>query len=86
MPEPTVEASLDMIGRRLDDMLSTSFNPHILSYESPMGFLVSKFTMYGGTSDPFNHILHYWQLMTLDIDNDVLLCKVFLASFHGPTL
>lgn len=42
--------------------------------------------MYDGMSDPFNHLLHYWQLMTLDFENNVLLNKVFLVSLHGSTL
>lgn len=38
-------------------------------------------------SMPFDpHLMHYQQLMMLDIDNNVLLCKVFLASLHGLTL
>lgn len=86
MPEPTVKAPLGIINRRLDDMLSTSFDLHIISYEPPREFLVPNFIVYNGTSDPFDHLLHYRQLMTLDIGNDVLLCKVFLASLHGPTL
>ncbi|RVW38892.1 hypothetical protein CK203_073593 [Vitis vinifera] len=56
-------------------MLSMLFDPHIISYEPPKGFLVPKFTMCDGTRDPFDHLLHYWQLMTLDIGNDVLLYK-----------
>ncbi|RVW61066.1 hypothetical protein CK203_045809 [Vitis vinifera] len=76
------KAPLGSISRRLDDMLSTSFDPHIISYKPPRRFLVPKFTMYNGTSDPFDHLLHYRQLMTLDIGNDVLLCKAFPASLH----
>ena len=30
--------------------------------------------------------MHYRQLMTLDIGNDVLLCKVFAASLQGQAL
>ncbi|RVW69851.1 hypothetical protein CK203_060712 [Vitis vinifera] len=64
-------------------MLSTSCSPYIINYEPPRGFMVLKFTTYDGTSDPFDHIMHYRQLMTLDIGNDVLLCKAFQASLHG---
>ena len=71
---------LDSISRQLDDMLSTTFSPHIINYESPRGFMVPKFSTYDGTNDPFNHIMHYKQLMTLDIGNDTLLCKIFSAS------
>ena len=48
--------------------------------------MVPKFTTYDGTSDPFDHIMHYRQLMTLDIRNDALLCKVFPTSLHGQAL
>ena len=30
--------------------------------------------------------MHFRQLMTLDISNDMLLCEVFLASLHGLAL
>ena len=31
-------------------------------------------------------MLHYNQELTLNADNDLLLCKVFLTSLRGPTL
>ena len=68
------------ISGRLDDMLSTPFSSRIINYEPPRGFLVPKFSAYDGSSDPFDHIMHYRQLMTLDIGNDALLCKVFPTS------
>ena len=64
----------------LDDMLSMPFSPHIVNYEPSRGFMVTKFTTYDETSISFNYIMHYKQLMTLDIGNDVLLCKVFPTS------
>nr|CAN70062.1 hypothetical protein VITISV_025666 [Vitis vinifera] len=67
-------------------MLSTPSCSHIIHYEPPRGFLVPKFSTYDGSSDPFDHIMHYRQLMTLDIGNDALLCKVFPASLQGHTL
>ena len=74
------------ISKRLDDMLSTPFCSHIIHYEPPRGFLVPKFSTYDGSSDPFDHIMHYRQLMTLDIGNDMLLCKVFPTSLQGQAL
>ncbi|KAJ9678002.1 hypothetical protein PVL29_022782 [Vitis rotundifolia] len=74
------------ISKRLDDMLPTPFCSHIIHYEPPRGFLVPKFSTYDGSSDPFDHIMHYRQLMTLDIGNDALLCKVFPASLQGQAL
>nr|CAN73655.1 hypothetical protein VITISV_002495 [Vitis vinifera] len=67
-------------------MLSTPFCSQIIHYEPPRGFLVPKFSTYDGSSDPFDHIMHYRQLMTLDIGNDALLCKVFPASLQGQAL
>ena len=42
--------------------------------------------MYDGSSDPYDHMLHYNQAMILNTGDDRLLCKVFLASLKGPTL
>ncbi|XP_034689225.1 uncharacterized protein LOC117917110 [Vitis riparia] len=83
---PPNEPPIGSISKRLDDMLSTPFCSHIIHYEPPRGFLVPKFSTYDGCSDPFDHIMHYRQLMTLDIGNDPLLCKVFLASLQGQAL
>ena len=44
------------------------------------------FTMFDGSNDPYDHMLHYNQAMTLNTGNDSLLCKVFLTSLRGPTL
>ena len=74
------------VSRWLYDMLSTPFTPNIINYEPPRGFIVPKFSTYDGSNDPFDHIMHYRQLMTLDIGNDVLLCKVFPANLQGQTL
>ncbi|RVW53140.1 hypothetical protein CK203_080640 [Vitis vinifera] len=67
------EPPIGSISKRLDDMLSMPFCSHIIHYEPPRGFLVPKFSTYDGSSDPFDHIMHYRQLMTLDIGNDALL-------------
>lgn len=36
--------------------------------------------------DFFDHLMHYCQVMTLDIRNDELFCKVFPISIQDPTL
>ena len=74
------------ISRRLDDMLSTPFSSRIIHYDPPRGFLIPKFSAYDWSSNPFDYIMHYRQLMTLDIGNDALLCKVFPASLQGQAL
>lgn len=86
MQDPLAKALPSSICRRLDDMLSTPFDPYIIIYKLPKGLLVLKFTMYDMTSDSFDHLMHFQQLMTLDIGNEVLLCKVFPARLHGSTL
>ena len=42
--------------------------------------------MYDGSSDPYDHMLHFNQAMILNSGNDRLLCKVFPASLKGPAL
>ena len=44
------------------------------------------FTMFDGSNDPYDHMLHYNQAMTLNTENDHLLCKVFRVSLQGPAL
>nr|CAN69666.1 hypothetical protein VITISV_013633 [Vitis vinifera] len=67
-------------------MLSTPFSSRIIHYDPPRGFLIPKFSAYDWSSNPFDYIMHYRQLMTLDIGNDALLCKVFPASLQGQAL
>ena len=76
----------DSFSRRLDNMFSTSFSPNIINYEPLRGLMVLKFSTYDRTNDPFDHIMHYRQLMNLDIGNDALLCKVFPANLQGQAL
>ena len=45
--------------------------------------------MFDGFSDPYDHMLHYNQAMTLNAENDHLLGKVFMPStpfFHSLSL
>ena len=68
------------------DMLSTPLRQHILDYDPPRGFSISPFAMYDGSTDPYDHMLHYDQAMILSVGDDRLLCKVFPASLRGPAL
>ena len=52
----------------------------------PCDFSIPPFAMYDGSSDPYDHMLHYNQAMILNVGDDRLLCKVFPASLKGPTL
>ena len=72
--------------RSPDDMLSSPLGQHILEYEPPHGFVIPAFTMFDGSIDPYDHMLYYNKAMTLNADNDLLLCKVFPASLRGPVL
>ena len=69
-----------------NDMLSSPLGQHILNYKPPRGFVMLTFAVFDGSRDPYDHMLHYNQAMTLNVDNDHLFCKVFLASLQGPTL
>ena len=44
------------------------------------------FNMFYGSNYPYDHMLHFNQAMTLNANNDRLLCKVFPASLQGPML
>ena len=63
---------------------------HILDYypppPPPCGFSIPPFAMYDGSSDPYDHMLHYNQAMILCTGDDWLLCKVFPASLKGLAL
>ena len=72
--------------RGLEDMLSSPLGQHILSYEPPRGFVIPSFSMYDGSSDPYDHMLHFNQAMILNAGDDRLLCKVFPASLKGLAL
>ena len=65
---------------------SSPLGQHILDYELPHGFVISAFSTFDGSFDPYDHMLHSNQTMILNDGNDRLLCKVFQASLRGPTL
>ena len=67
-------------------MLSSPLGQHILDYEPPRGFAIPTFSMFDDSADPYDHMLHYNQVMILNASNDCLLCKVFLASLRRPAL
>ena len=67
-------------------MQSSSLGQNILDYEPPRGFVIPPFAMYDGSSDPYDHMLHFNQAMILNAGNDRLLCKVFPASLKGHAL
>ena len=83
---PTLYIPLTATFRSPDDMLSSPLGRHILNYKPPRGFIIPTFTMFDGSTDPYDHMLHYNQAMTLNVDNDLLPCKVFPTSLRGPTL
>ena len=67
-------------------MLSSPLGQLILDYEPPCRFVIPPFAMYDGSSDPYDHILHFNQAMILNAGNDLLMCKVFPTSLKGPAL
>ena len=56
--------------RGLDDMLSFPLGQHILDYERPWGFIIPYFAMFDGSTDPYDHMLHYNQAMIINAGND----------------
>ena len=56
-------------------MLSSPLRRHILDYEPPRGFIIPTFSMFNGSTDPYDHMLHYYQAMILNVGNYLLLCK-----------
>ena len=69
-----------------EDMLSSPLGSDILSYEPPSGFVIPSFSMYDGSSNPYDHMLHFNQAMILNAGDNRLLYKVFPAILKGPTL
>ena len=67
-------------------MLSSLLGQHILDYEPPREFVIPQFAMYDGSSDPYDHMLHFNQVMILNAGDNRLLCKVFPTSLKGPAL
>ena len=64
-------------------MLSSPLGQHILSYEPLRGVVIPSFSMYDGSFDPYDHMLHFNQAMILNAGDDRLLSKVFPASLKG---
>ena len=85
-PSPTLYMLPAAAIRGPNDILSSPLGQHILDYEPPRGFIMPTFAMFDGSSDPYDHMLHYNQAMTLNAGNDQMLCNVFPASLQGPSL
>ena len=83
---PAPHMIFSSVVRGPQDMLTTPLGQHILDYDPPHGFSIPPFAMYDGSSDPYDHMLHYNQAMILNAGDDRLLCKVFPASLKGPAL
>ena len=62
------------------DMLSSHLGQHILDYEPPRWFVIPSFAMCDGSSNSYDHMLHFNQAMILNAGGDRLLCTVFPAS------
>ena len=83
---PTFYVPSETIIRRPNDMLSSPLGQHILDYEPPREFALLTFTTLNVSANPYYHMLHYNQAMTMNAGNDCLLCKLFPASLRGPML
>ena len=67
---PALHATFYPLVRGSYDMLSSPLGQHILDYEPPRGFVIPSFAMYDGSSDPYDHMLHFNQAMILKAGND----------------
>ena len=83
-PAPYIPAPTTVWGPEV--MRSSPLGQHILSYEPPLGFFIPSFSMYDGSSNPYDHMLHFNQAMILNAGDNRLLCKVFPTSLKGPAL
>ena len=83
---PTLYMPHAALIRRRNDMLSSPLWQHILDYEPPHGFVIPAFPTFDGSTNPYDHMLHYNQAMILSAGNDRLLCKVFSTNLWGPAL
>ena len=69
-----------------EDVLSSPLGKHILAYKPARSFVIQSFSMYDGSFDPYDHMLHFNQVMILNARDDHLLCKVFPTILKGPAL
>ena len=53
-----------------DDMLSSPLGQHILNYEPPRGFVIPAFATFDGSTNPYDHMLHYNQAWILNTINE----------------
>ena len=67
---PTFYIQLTTLIRRPDDMLSSPLGQHILDYKTSRGFVIPAWTTFDGSADPYDHMLHYNQVMILNVGND----------------
>ena len=67
-------------------MSSFPFVSAILSQEASLHFAFPNFQMYDGLQDPFDHLMHFRQIMTLHMGNKALLCEVFMSNLASPAL
>ena len=56
---------------RPNDMIFLPRGQHILDYEPPRGFVIPAFSMFDGSTDPYDHMLHYKKAMILNAGNDI---------------
>ena len=84
-PLPCTHYLIPLDGDRMT-CLSSFLGQHILDYEPPREFVIPSFSIYDGSYDSYDHMLHFNQVMILNAGNDRLLCKVFSASLKGPAL
>ena len=77
------QVSRSLVNTRLTE---SPFTEAILRTKRPRRFTLPAFVTFDGRTDPVEHIYQYQQKMTLDAENDALMCKIFPSSLSGPAL
>ena len=55
---------------RPNKILSSPLGQYILDYEPSRGFVIPTFTTFDGSTNPYDHMLHYNKEMILNAEND----------------
>ncbi|XP_065624849.1 uncharacterized protein LOC136065497 [Quercus suber] len=76
---------MDAMSRALRRVARSPFSDEIERAQMSGRFSRPSFILYDGKTDPFEHVSHYIQMMSLYNQNDALMCKVFPSSLE-PTI
>jgi hypothetical protein len=76
----------DMVWKALHQISNFPFSKEIERARLPRKFSPLNYAMYDGRADPIEHISHFRQSMTLYLNNDALMCRMFPSSLGSVSL